>query len=130
MELGTASGGRRVANVVEAHPLGSVYNFYTWAEQIDDFVQEVVGAESVTLVANSIGSISALQCAIDQPSRVNGVAIVNPNFRELHVAEQPDLSGRLSSYCGGGNLYAPRSGPLRRAREARHGEANPQGAVP
>ena len=91
VELGTASGGLRVANVVEAHPLGSVYNFYTWAEQINDFVEEVVGAESVTLVANSIGSISALQCAIDQPSRINGVAIVNPNFRELHVAEQPDL---------------------------------------
>lgn len=91
VELGTASGGRRTASVVEAHPLGSVYNFYTWAEQINDFVEEVVGADSVTLVANSIGSISALQAAIDKPSRVNGVAIVNPNFRELHVAEQPDL---------------------------------------
>ena len=92
VELGTASGGRRRANVDEAHPLGSVYNFYTWAEQLNDFAAEVAGADAgVTLIANSIGSISALQAAIDQPERISGVAIVNPNFRELHVAEQPAL---------------------------------------
>ena len=52
-----------------------VYNFYTWAEQINDFVAEVVGQEGpVTLVANSIGSISALQAAIDVPGRSRGVA--------------------------------------------------------
>ena len=90
-ELGTASGGRRTTEVVEAHPLGSVYNFYTWSEQVVDFIDEIVGAEDVTVVANSIGSISALQAAIDRPDRVSGVAIVNPNFRELHVSEQPDL---------------------------------------
>ena len=94
-ELGTAFGGRRTTNVVEAHPLGSVYNFYTWSEQLLDFVDEVVGAERVHLVANSIGSISALQAAIDRPERVSGVAIVNPNFRELHVSEQPDAVQRL-----------------------------------
>lgn len=89
-ELGTASGGRRTAEVSEAHPLGSVYNFYTWSEQLNDFIAEVIGTERpVTLIANSIGSISALQAAIDRPERVSGVAIVNPNFRELHVAEQP-----------------------------------------
>ena len=90
-ELGTAWGGRRTTDVVEPHPLGSVYNFYTWSEQLLDFVDEVVGAERVCLVANSIGSISALQAAIDAPGRVSGVAIVNPNFRELHVSEQPAL---------------------------------------
>ena len=90
-ELGTASGGRRTAPVVEAHPLGSVYNFYTWAEQCMDFVDEVIGDEEVALVANSIGSISALQAAIDRPDRVSRVAIVNPNFRELHTAEVPAL---------------------------------------
>ena len=57
-----------------------------------DFADEIVGTSAtVTLVANSIGSISALQAAIDRPERVNGVAIVNPNFRELHEAEQPAL---------------------------------------
>ena len=91
-ELGTAWGGRRTANVDEAHPLGSVYNFYTWSEQLQDFVDEVVGADQkFCIVANSIGSISALQAAIDQPERVSGVAIVNPNFRELHVSEQPNF---------------------------------------
>ena len=88
-ELGTAWGGRRQANVEESHPLGSVYNFYTWSEQLMDFVDDIVGSEHVCLVANSIGSISALQAAIDCPDRVSSVAIVNPNFRELHVSEQP-----------------------------------------
>lgn len=91
IELGSSSGRKRVASVVEPHPLGSAYNFYTWAEQINDFITEVVQEESVTLVANSIGCISSLQAAIDVPERISGVAIVNPNFRELHIAEQPDL---------------------------------------
>lgn len=52
---------------------------------------QVVGAEQATFVCNSIGSISSLQAAVDRPDLVNGVMIVNPNFRELHVAEQPDL---------------------------------------
>mmetsp|Transcript_15849 Transcript_15849/g.49487 ORF Transcript_15849/g.49487 Transcript_15849/m.49487 type:complete len:359 (-) Transcript_15849:146-1222(-) len=93
-DLGTAGGGTREGVEVElAHPVaGSPYNFYTWSEQLLDFEAEVIGGdEPVTLVANSIGSISALQAAIDAPARINGVAIVNPNFRELHVSEQPAL---------------------------------------
>ena len=39
-ELGTADGGRREAPVEQAHPLGSVYNFYTWAEQLADFAEQ------------------------------------------------------------------------------------------
>ena len=44
-ELSDASG--RLKRVVlsadsQRHPLGSCYNFFTWAEQIVDFVQEVV----------------------------------------------------------------------------------------
>ncbi|EOD32833.1 hypothetical protein EMIHUDRAFT_460648 [Emiliania huxleyi CCMP1516] len=91
-DLGTAGGGTREGVEVElAHPVaGSPYNFYTWSdlsEQLLDFEAEVIGGdEPVTLVANSIGSISALQAAIDAPARINGVAIVNPNFRELHVS--------------------------------------------
>ena len=73
-----------------AHPVdGSVYNFYTWAEQLADFTKEVIGADRATLVANSIGSISALQAAVDEPELFDGVFVVNPNFRELHVAESP-----------------------------------------
>jgi pimeloyl-ACP methyl ester carboxylesterase len=52
---------------------------------------QVVRSERATLVCNSIGSISGLQAAADRPDMVDGVMIVNPNFRELHEAEQPDL---------------------------------------
>eukprot|EP00929_Paragymnodinium_shiwhaense_P070039 TRINITY_DN35416_c0_g2_i1.p1 TRINITY_DN35416_c0_g2~~TRINITY_DN35416_c0_g2_i1.p1 ORF type:complete len:320 (+),score=69.76 TRINITY_DN35416_c0_g2_i1:277-1236(+) len=92
VELGTADGGRRTAKVPLKHPLGSLYNFYTWSEQVRDFAQEIIGPDAATtLVCNSIGSISSLQAAIDDPALFNGVMVVNPNFRELHAAEQPEL---------------------------------------
>lgn len=91
--LGTASGKmrRRGAAVALAHPLGSCYNFYTWAEQIADFTAEVVAPANgkAVLVANSIGTISALQAAVDHPQRFDGVFAISPNFRELHAAETP-----------------------------------------
>mmetsp|Transcript_32010 Transcript_32010/g.75040 ORF Transcript_32010/g.75040 Transcript_32010/m.75040 type:complete len:415 (+) Transcript_32010:52-1296(+) len=91
-EIGAADGTSWRKTLVELkHPLGSPYNFYTWSEQLRDFTKEVIGAQQTTLVANSIGSISALQAAIDDPDLYNGVFIVNPNFRELHVTEQPDF---------------------------------------
>lgn len=89
VELGTSDGGRRLAKVALRHPLGSVYNFYTWSEQLCDFAEQVICAERVTLVCNSIGSISSLQAAVDRPELVNGVMLVSPNFRELHAAESP-----------------------------------------
>ena len=91
--IGSASGEVRPPQPVPlAHPVdGSVYNFYTWAEQLADFTKEVIGADRATLVANSIGSISALQAAVDEPELFDGVFVVNPNFRELHAAEQPAL---------------------------------------
>ena len=52
-------------------------------------VRILTRAGRATLVANSIGSISALQCALDCPQLFDGVCIVNPNFRELHSAEIP-----------------------------------------
>ncbi|CAJ1389839.1 unnamed protein product [Effrenium voratum] len=92
--LGTAWGGERLdVEVPLSHPLGSVYNFYTWSEQLRDFAREVIRgpARSIALVANSIGSISGLQAALDEAELFNGLMILNPNFRELHVAEQPDF---------------------------------------
>ena len=95
MPLGTAAGGNRVAPSLDLrHPLRSPYNFYTWAEQIADFTNDVVlgggdNNKKVTLVANSIGTISALQSIIDQPNLFNGCFVINPNFRELHAAEVP-----------------------------------------
>ena len=83
---------------------------------------QVICAPRVTLVSNSIGTISALQApsyiqnastssfprcdtyrispyqaAIDKPELFNGVFVCAPNFRELHVAEQPPLLAPLTS---------------------------------
>lgn len=91
--LGTAWGGSREGvEVVLQHPLGSVYNFYTWAEQVADFTKEVVRDDKVTLVCNSIGTMTALQAALDCPDIFRGVLVVNPNFRELHAAEVPSFA--------------------------------------
>jgi pimeloyl-ACP methyl ester carboxylesterase len=91
--LGTSVGGNRVASELDLrHPLNSPYNFYTWAEQLTDFVHDVIHVDDnkpVTLVANSIGTMSSLQSAIDEPNLFNGVVVINPNFRELHMAEVP-----------------------------------------
>ena len=94
VELGTVNGGTRVADVALSHPVkGSVYNFYTWAEQLSDFALEVAAPadKKVVLVCNSIGTISALQASIDRPGVFDGCFIINPNFRELHVAESPSF---------------------------------------
>ena len=94
--LGTSQGGpqTRVVDVDLRHPLGSPYNFYTWAEQIVDFCRDVVLPDDpqhdrVSLVCNSIGTISTLQAVLDQPDLFKGVFVVCPNFRELHSAEVP-----------------------------------------
>ncbi len=100
--LGTSAGGNRVASSLELrHPLRSPYNFYTWAEQLADFTRDVIHADlldnssnsdsskRVTLVSNSIGTISSLQSVIDEPNLYNGILVINPNFRELHSAEVP-----------------------------------------
>jgi pimeloyl-ACP methyl ester carboxylesterase len=93
IELGTAKGGSRVSDIQLAHPLGSIYNFYTWAEQITEFVEEVIKPSDgkVSLVCNSIGTISSLQASIDRPDIFDSCFIINPNFRELHVAESPAI---------------------------------------
>lgn len=72
--LGTVKGGntRRICDVDLRHPLGSPYNFYTWADLIADFCREIVltgkeKTEKATLVCNSIGTISTLQAATDAP---------------------------------------------------------------
>jgi len=108
--LGTASGGNRLATSLELrHPLKSPYNFYTWAEQIADFTHDIIHSNhnndnqdetttassssssppKVTLVANSIGTMSSLQSILDEPQLFNGCLVINPNFRELHMAEVP-----------------------------------------
>jgi len=93
--LGTAAGGNRLATSLELrHPLRSPYNFFTWAEQIADFTHDVVHDDTgddrkVTLVANSIGTMSSLQSILDEPHLYDGCFVINPNFRELHMAGVP-----------------------------------------
>ena len=96
--LGTASGGRRVAKQIDLrHPLNSCYNFYTWAEQVNDFTHDIIfGGEdkwkdgshkTTSLIANSKGCIVALQACIDMPEYYNGVCTIDPTYREMHESE-------------------------------------------
>lgn len=90
--LGSACGTKtNIRTVEKSHPLKSPYNFYTWSNLLNDFTEEVIQQQqqSVTLVSNSIGTISSLQAMIDQPGAFDGVFVVSPNFRELHSAEVP-----------------------------------------
>lgn len=91
VELGSAGGVQtRVQDVELRHPSGSPYNFYSWSDLIRDFCRDVVQAkETITLVSNSIGTISSLQAVLDEPDQFNGVFVISPNFRELHSAEVP-----------------------------------------
>jgi len=85
-------GGRReTVTVPLQHPLGSAYNIYTWAEQVCDFVEEVIKSKSY-LIGNSLGSLIGLQAAIDRPDLMPGVLLVNPRFRQEHVSEAPPLA--------------------------------------
>lgn len=95
VELGTADGRSvRLADVDLRHPLQSPYNFFTWADLIADFSRDIIlpnntDFDTVTIVCNSIGTISSLQATMDHPSLFRGVFVVCPNFRELHSAEVP-----------------------------------------
>jgi pimeloyl-ACP methyl ester carboxylesterase len=108
IELGTANGQRtRIVDVDLRHPLGSPYNFFTWADLIADFTRDIVLVRDestttrttnndepnknkmATIVCNSIGTISSLQAVLDHADLFRGVFVVCPNFRELHSAEIP-----------------------------------------
>jgi pimeloyl-ACP methyl ester carboxylesterase len=96
--LGTASGGRRIAKQIDLrHPLNSCYNFFTWAEQINDFTHDIVfdgvdtcqdgSLKTTSLIANSKGCIVALQACLDKPEYYNGICAIDPTYREMHEAE-------------------------------------------
>jgi pimeloyl-ACP methyl ester carboxylesterase len=59
------------------------YRFETWGEQINDFCQEVIG-EPVQLVGNSIGCIVALQAAVNQPTQVKSLVLLDCALRLQH----------------------------------------------
>jgi len=66
------------------------YTFETWAQQIADFCQEVIGTP-VLLIGNSIGCIAAMQTAVDRPDLVQGVALLNCSLRLLHDRRRSEL---------------------------------------
>ncbi|WP_204104819.1 MULTISPECIES: alpha/beta fold hydrolase [Spirulina sp. CCY15215] len=66
------------------------YTFETWAQQIADFCQEVVGSPAF-LVGNSIGCIVAMQTAVSYGDRILGVAAINFSLRLLHDRKRQEL---------------------------------------
>jgi pimeloyl-ACP methyl ester carboxylesterase len=66
------------------------YTFETWGEQIADFCREVIGGPAF-LVGNSIGSIVAMQAAVDNPDIALGVALLNCSLRLLHDRKRATL---------------------------------------
>jgi len=89
-------GSRKKVSVPQGHPLGSVYNIFTWSEQVSDFIEEMIQSE-VILIGNSLGSLVSLQAAIDRPEQIQGLLLVNPRFRQEHVAEAPLFARPLIS---------------------------------
>ena len=66
------------------------YTFETWAQQVADFCQEVIGSPAF-LVGNSIGCIVVMQAAVDYPQWVLGVAALNCSLRLLHERKRLTL---------------------------------------
>jgi pimeloyl-ACP methyl ester carboxylesterase len=66
------------------------YTFETWATQVADFCQAVVG-EPAFLAGNSIGCIVALQVAVQAPELVQGLVLLNCSLRLLHERKQASL---------------------------------------
>ena len=72
------------------YPVNGLYNFDTWALQVDDFIKNVVKEPSV-MVCNSIGGIVGLQQTINNPSVIKGLIVINMSLRMLHVKKQNPL---------------------------------------
>ena len=66
------------------------YTFETWAQQVADFCQEIVGTPAF-LVGNSIGCIVAMQTAVNYPNLALGVAAINFSLRLLHERKRDTL---------------------------------------
>lgn len=66
------------------------YTFDTWGEQVGDFCREVIG-DPAFFVGNSIGSIVAMQAAVDNPDLALGVVAINCSLRLLHERKRSQL---------------------------------------
>ena len=67
-----------------------IYCFETWGKQIEDFLDEVVGTPAY-VACNSVGGVAGLQAAVDAPTKVRGVVLMNISLRGLHVSKQPAI---------------------------------------
>lgn len=66
----------------------AIYNFENWSRQLRAFASEVVG-EPAFIMCNSVGGVAGLQAAVDDPSLVRGVVLINVSLRGLHIKKQP-----------------------------------------
>lgn len=66
------------------------YTFETWGAQVLDFCYGVVGKPAF-FVANSIGCVVAMQAAVNDPTWVRGVALLDCSLRLLHDRKRQTL---------------------------------------
>mmetsp|Transcript_2598 Transcript_2598/g.3531 ORF Transcript_2598/g.3531 Transcript_2598/m.3531 type:complete len:337 (-) Transcript_2598:28-1038(-) len=65
-----------------------IYNFENWADQVLDFIDEVVGEPSF-VVCNSVGGCVGLQASVeDKKSLIRGLVLFNISLRMLHTSKQ------------------------------------------
>eukprot|EP00892_Ulva_mutabilis_P011250 jgi/Ulvmu1/8498/UM044_0032.1 len=74
----------------------TIYNFETWADQLEAFIDEVI-QEPAVVVCNSVGGLSALVLAKQAPSKVQAVQLMNISLRMLHVSKQAAFARPLVS---------------------------------
>mmetsp|Transcript_16537 Transcript_16537/g.28948 ORF Transcript_16537/g.28948 Transcript_16537/m.28948 type:complete len:379 (-) Transcript_16537:423-1559(-) len=76
------------------------YSFETWSQQIREFCDQVIGAENITLVANSIGAVAALQACVDsnesKPNRFGGLVQLDTSLRMLNVKKRGWISNIMA----------------------------------
>ncbi len=81
-------GYGKSAKPAPGHPLD--YTFETWAQQVIDFCQQVVGSPAF-LIGNSIGCVVAMQAAVLAPEQILGIAMLDCSLRLLHDRKRQAL---------------------------------------
>ncbi|GAB5031369.1 epoxide hydrolase 4-like [Nannochloropsis oceanica] len=85
----------------KGRPPTELFNFETWSAMTEAFITDIIHPQSpldkpeeeekdgVYLVCNSVGGLVGLQLAVDRPSLVRGVMLLNISLRMLHLKKQP-----------------------------------------
>lgn len=66
-------------------PVNDLYNFDTWTDQAEDFIDKVI-QKPTFLVCNSVGGIVGLSLLKKRPDLVKGLVLINISLRMLHVS--------------------------------------------